>query len=209
MRSATARPSCATARPSVSSTWATGAEEEIVELMLGPAGEDEAAIHERVVSTPEDQEPATVPSTPRLRIRGLKGGRNLHDVSFDLHAGEVLGLVALEGQGQDELFAILSGAQRPGDGVVEIDGTESSLSHPADAIAAGLVLVPGDRAEGLLMQRSVRENIALPYTAAPRKWGPIAMSRERHRVEMAIERLQIDTRAQGKSGSSPEATSRR
>src|SRR4029453_5398826 len=69
--------------------------------------------------------------------------------------------------------------------------------HPADAIARGLALVPGDRAEGLLLQRSVRENIGLPYVAAPRSWGPIDMSTERTRVGTAIERLQIDTRAQG------------
>ena len=57
--------------------------------------------------------------------------------------------------------------------------------------------VPGDRVEALLPQRSVRENIALPYNARPRRWGPIRMGREKETVDKAIERLQIDTRAQG------------
>jgi len=57
--------------------------------------------------------------------------------------------------------------------------------------------VPGDRSEALLMQRSVRENIALPFTAGPGQWGAINLKRERSTVLSAIERLQIDTRAQG------------
>jgi len=51
--------------------------------------------------------------------------------------------------------------------------------------------------EALLPQRSVRENIALPYNARPARWGPIRMGREKAYVDKAIERLQIDTRAQG------------
>jgi ribose transport system ATP-binding protein len=185
----------------------TGAEERIVELMLGPSTDDEADIHRRVrrISQPDgDQEDSgdgsksTVDGpAPRLRLRGVGASRKLEDVSFDLYPGEVLGLVALEGQGQDELFDILSGAARPASGRVEVDGEHVDFRHPADAIAEGLVLVPGDRVEGLLMQRSVRENIALPYQAAPSKWGPIDMAAEKAKVAMAIDRLQIDTRAQG------------
>jgi ribose transport system ATP-binding protein len=108
----------------------------------------------------------------------------------------VLGVVALEGQGQDELFAILAGSQRPTSGSLEIDGRHVSFGHPADAIRAGVVYVAADRAEALLMQRSVRENIALPYTARLRSWGMINSGRERARVRSAIDTLQIDTRAQ-------------
>jgi ribose transport system ATP-binding protein len=180
-----------------------GAEEQIVELMLGPASDqDDADIHTRSnlasdheagVVAPTDAAPGSV----RLELRELSAGTKLHDVSFDLRVGEVLGLVALEGQGQDELFGILSGALRPSGGSLLVDGQEADFGHPADAIAQGLVLVPGDRAEGLLMQRSVRENIALPYVAPARSWGPIKMKEEGQKVLMAIERLQIDTRAQG------------
>jgi ribose transport system ATP-binding protein len=172
-----------------------GAEHAIVELMLGSAGtEDEARVHERVAAATavEGAEGRT-----RLAVRGLSLGTKLIDVSFELRQGEVLGVVALEGQGQDELFGILSGAARPSGGSLLVDGEEVSFGHPADAIAQGLTFVPGDRAEGLLLQRSVRENIGLPYVAAPRSWGPIDMTRERERVGSAIERLQIDTRAQG------------
>ena len=121
------------------------------------------------------------------------------DVSFDVHAGEVLGVVALEGQGQDELFDILCGQTRPGAGEMLVDGSSVTLRHPADAIRAGIVLVPADRSSALLMQRSVRENIALPAIAAARRWGPVNASAESRRVTGAIERLQIDTRAQSEA----------
>src|SRR5665811_882556 len=65
----------------------------------------------------------------------------------------------------------------------------------ADAIRAGLVYVAADRAEALLMQRSVRENIALPFTTRVRRWGLIDLRAERETVDEAVARLQIDARA--------------
>jgi ribose transport system ATP-binding protein len=176
-------------------TMEPGAEEKIVELMLGAQIEKalSSAAHRGTGAAPK----AAGGEAPRLRVRNLRVGTKLEDVSFDLLAGEVLGVVALEGQGQDELFGVLSGAVRPSGGTIQVDGKEVQFRHPAAAIKEGLVLVPGDRTEALLMQRSVRENIALPFSARPRDWGPIDKSLERVRVDGAIERLQIDTRAQG------------
>lgn len=166
-----------------------GIEERIVEMMLGgavtPAATGTRAGH------------AAESTAPRLRVRSLKTGTRLTDVSFDLHKGEVLGVVALEGQGQDELFDVLAGSRKAGAGTVEVDGTPKTFRHPADAIAAGLTLVPGDRAHALLMSRSVRENIAVPLLARIRNWGAIPMREEDAKVAQAIDTLQIDTRAQG------------
>jgi ribose transport system ATP-binding protein len=133
---------------------------------------------------------------PRLSVRNLRVGTKLHDVSLDLHNGEVAGVVALEGQGQDELFAALAGSIRPAGGTIEVDGNAVRFTHPSDAVDQGIAYVPGDRSEALLMHRSVRENIALPFSAAVRRWGPINMGREGATVLNAIKRLQIDTRAQ-------------
>jgi ribose transport system ATP-binding protein len=123
-------------------------------------------------------------------------GTAVQDVSFEVQPGEVLGVVALEGQGQDDLFEVLAGSKRPDSGELHVDGHPVSFRHPADAIRAGIVYVPADRAEALLMQRSVRENVALPFSAPLRRWGLIDIRRERRRVGEAVERLQIDTRAQ-------------
>jgi len=168
---------------------AEGSERKIVELMLGQISQDEpirssaAAVADRS-------------GVPRLRATNLSLGTKLDDVSFDLHPGEVLGVVALEGQGQDELFDILAGSERPRSGELRVDDRPVTFRHPADAIRAGLVYVPADRAEALLMQRSVRENIALPFFAPARRWGPIDTRSEGRRVGEAVRTLQIDTRAQ-------------
>ena len=138
----------------------------------------------------------TPEASPRLRVRNLTVGGKLQDVSFDVANGEVAGLVALEGQGQDELFGALSGSIRPTGGTIEVDGRPQQFGHPADAIGAGIAYVPGDRSEALLMQRSVRENIALPFSARLRDWGPLNRKKEQRQVLGAIDRLQIDTRAQ-------------
>jgi ribose transport system ATP-binding protein len=169
-----------------------GSEERIVGLMLGEivAGVPSSA------DGPRAPAPRQAAAAPRVRATDLRFGTKLADVSFDLYPGEVLGVVALEGQGQDELFDILSGSARPAGGTLAIDGAPATFGHPADAIRAGLVYVPADRAEALLMQRSVRENIALPFTAPMGAWGPIDTGAEGRRVAAAIKTLQIDTRAQ-------------
>jgi ribose transport system ATP-binding protein len=168
-----------------------GSDDQIVALMLGDSAKNLGV--RRGGGTAANRAPDAGP--PRLAARGLRVGTRLKDVSFELRAGEVLGLVALEGQGQDELFRVLAGSERPDDGDLLVDGKPVAFRHPADAIRAGLVYVPADRAEALLMQRSVRENIALPFTASIRTWGPIPLGREKGKVNAAIGQLQIDTRA--------------
>jgi ribose transport system ATP-binding protein len=175
---------------------APGAEERIVELMLG------ARIDRREDWQDRSRQWAasgTGRADPLLQVHNLQNGTKLQDVSFDLHRGEVLGVVALEGQGQDELFSILAGAVAPAAGTIVVDGAPVAFHHPADAIAAGIAYVPGDRAEALLKQRSVRENIALPFSARIQSWGPIPRRRESKKIDEAIQRLQIDIRAQAEA----------
>ena len=169
-----------------------GSEHRIVELMLGEIVKDLATGTDGAARSTRSADEA-----PRLSIRGLGHRSNLQDVSFELHRGEILGVAALEGQGQDELFDILAGSARPTAGEVLVDGSPVTFRHPADAIRAGVVYVAADRAEALLMQRSVRENIALPLSARIRGWGGIDLAAERRIVSRAVERLQIDARAGG------------
>ncbi|MEP7379561.1 MAG: sugar ABC transporter ATP-binding protein [Chloroflexota bacterium] len=169
-----------------------GSEERIVQLMLGEIAGQAPAITQAEAHAASERHEKT---TPRLHVKGLAAGTHLHDVAFELFAGEVLGVVALEGQGQDELFDVLAGSRRSSAGEILVEGSPITFHHPADAIRAGLVYVAADRAEALLMQRNVRENITLPTSAQPRHWGLINSRNERKRVYDAVETLQIDARA--------------
>jgi ribose transport system ATP-binding protein len=166
-----------------------GSEEKIVELMLG---ETAAELGKRAAA---GSAASNAEQPPRIKAQGLASRGRLKDATFELYPGEVLGVVALEGQGQDDLFDILCGAERAEAGTFAIDGKQTSFGHPADAIRAGIVYVAADRAEALLMQRSVRENIALPMRARMRSWGLINLGRERREVGEAVETMQIDARA--------------
>jgi len=165
-----------------------GIEDRAVEMMLGARidlGKREPGIARANTGT------------PRLTVKALAAAPKLTDVSFDLYAGEVLGVVALEGQGQDELFNVLSGFSAPTGGSLTVNGSAARFTDPADAIAHAITYVPGNRADALLTQRSVRENIALPFSASFANWGPLKRRHEKERVDYAIDKLQIDTRAQG------------
>jgi ribose transport system ATP-binding protein len=170
-----------------------GGEESIVEHMLGAEAarasataveQDAGAVHPQVAAG----------ATPALEVTGLAAGQ-LHGLSFALQPGEVLGIAALEGQGQNELFAVLSGQASPAAGEIRAGGRVLKSRHPYDSIRAGVVLVPADRLQALLPQRSVRENIAGPRYNSVRRWGPINMRDEGRRVREAEAALQIDTRA--------------
>src|SRR5256714_11849556 len=166
---------------------AKGGEERIVKLMLGPVADEVAA------EAASPSAPAT--GAVAVEVRDLKAGI-LTDVTFTLRYGEVLGVAALEGQGQQELFDCLAGVRRSESGQIMVGGKTRTFRHPADAIRAGLVLIPADRLQALLRQRSVRENIALPLVSRVSRWGPINPRAEKRRVEAAARRLQIDTRVQ-------------
>lgn len=169
---------------------ARGSEERIVELMLGYEVARAAADTAPTPGRPYGD------AVPALEVNHLRAGRLLQDVSFALHPGEVLGIAALDGQGQEELFDCIAGVRDRDGGEIHSHGALRRFRHPADAIRAGIVLVPANRLQAMLPQRSIRENVALPSYGPLSRWGPIAMRRERGRVENAIRRLQVDTRAE-------------
>ena len=176
-----------------------GGEARIVEMMLGPeAARAEVAAaelsEEEVPAAAKAGRPAAVAAEPVLVLDDVRAG-GVQGVSFELRPAEVLGLAALEGQGQDDLFEALSGQRKLDGGEIRVRGQSFRARHPYDAIRRGLVLVPADRLQALLPQRSVSENIAAPRYSSPRRWGPIPMREERKRVRGAVDALDIDLRA--------------
>jgi len=166
-----------------------GGEAQIVASMLGEAA---TLVREE---TRGRAATSVMGERPMLEAEHVGAGRQLHDVSLSVRPGEVLGLVALEGQGQETLFDILAGDRRADRGQLRIDGAIVKPHHPFDVIRKGVVLVPADRLHALLPQRSIRENIAAPLFNRVVKWGPINRRDERRRVDQAVEQLSIDTRA--------------
>lgn len=165
-----------------------GGQARIVKAMLGPlAGASGEQAAQRAA--------AVADRAPRLHVEDLGYGDAIRGVSLEVRAGEVLGVAALEGQGQNELFEVLAGDRRATTGTITVNGSVLRARHPADAIRKGVVLVPSDRVLALLPHQSVQENIALPMRAPLRAWGPIHAERERRTVNSAISRLSIDTRA--------------
>jgi ribose transport system ATP-binding protein len=97
----------------------------------------------------------------RLDVKNLQT-RVLHEISFDVREGELIGIGGLQGQGQRDLLLSLFGAI-PFSGEVQYQGEPVHFRHPRQAMKEGLALVPGDRArEGLLYIRSILENLQLP-----------------------------------------------
>jgi ABC-type sugar transport system ATPase subunit len=105
------------------------------------------------------------PGAVALEVRRLRNAQ-VHDVTFSLRRGEVLGFAGLVGAGRSELARCLFGIDPVDSGEILVDGRPVEIRSPAQARAAGLALVPEDRKrQGLVMTGSVSYNLALPWTA--------------------------------------------
>lgn len=138
---------------------AQASDDDIFEMMVGRRVDHGAS--RRVI-------PRHDSGTPRLEVVGL-GGHGLADISFELRPGEILGLAALEGQGQRGLFRMLAGLAVPERGAVRIDGSPAALGTPRHALrsASGLAYLPEERkTEGILSGLSAATNIVLPVLPA-------------------------------------------
>jgi ribose transport system ATP-binding protein len=169
-----------------------GGVDRLVEPMLG---ERVAQSEARAQDTEHGRTQLTSDVGPvTLAANDVTAGQHLNGMSFELHAGEILGIVALEGQGQDRLFDVLSGG-RPFDGGELLVGDDAVKPlSPYDMIRRGVVLVPSDRLHGLLPNRPLRENLASALYNRFSRWFSLARD-EKPRVADAISRLDIDTRA--------------
>ena len=104
------------------------------------------------------------PGKELLKVEGLGRKGALHDISFCLRAGEVVGIAGLLGAGRTELARVLAGADRSDSGRIFRDGEVVTFHTPADAIRKGIGLLPEERkAQGLVAALTVARNMALPH----------------------------------------------
>jgi ribose transport system ATP-binding protein len=114
----------------------------------------------------------TTPGAELLRVDGIGRRPLLADVTFRLHAGEILGVGGLLGSGRTELARVLAGVDRPDTGRMHVDGEAVIFRTAADAIAHRIGLLPEDRkAQGFVGGFTIERNIALPHARQLAPYG--------------------------------------
>mgnify|MGYP000250170725 CR=1 FL=1 len=109
-----------------------------------------------------------------LSIKGVSQTGIVHDISFELHRGEVLGLFGLMGSGRSELARILFGLDGYQSGTIKVEGQDLSKLSPREAIERGLAFVTENRREeGLMMDASIADNMSLVTLTDYAKGSPL------------------------------------
>ena len=158
---------------------------QLVELIVG---------HKMEQSFVWEERPIDRSGTPLLEVRHLNAGSRVQDASFQLHAGEILGLAGLMGSGRTELVRALFGIDRIQSGQIVVRGRSVTIHNPEDALKAGICLVPEDRrAQGLVLSHTVKDNTLLPLLNRIQRNGLIDDKEGDRLVESYVESLQIKT----------------
>lgn len=134
------------------------------------------------------------PGKEILSVRGLSRRGVVHDVSFSLHEGEVLGITGLVGSGRTEIARAIFGADPADAGEIRLAGERLRIRDPRAAIRAGISLATEDRKEqGLVLIMSVRENVTLANLRALAKRGFVNRRRENAEASRLVQSLAIKT----------------
>ena len=135
----------------------------------------------------------TAPGDVVVSVKNLRSGHSLRGVDFELRAGEIVGLSGIQGQGQVELLTALVGL-RLTQGDISVLGTKRSIRSPAGALLVpeGIALLPLERkSEGLLLSKSIKENVVLPVVSKVSSLGVIRKKKERPLAEQAVRGTQV------------------
>jgi ABC-type sugar transport system ATPase subunit len=155
--------------------------EELIRLMVG-----------REVDTRFPDKRANGSGEIVLQVKGLRLDRRVCDVTFNVRAGEVVGLAGLVGAGRTEVARAIFGLENVTAGHIVVHGRRHRPHTPSQAIAAGVALVPEDRkTQGLVLGLSIRENTILPTLRSICTWGFISRRQERERVTQVCRQLAV------------------
>jgi ABC-type sugar transport system ATPase subunit len=117
-------------------------------------------------------------------------------VSFSVHAGEIVGIAGLLGAGRTELVRAIFGADPPDTGNIYVRGKKQRITSPRDAVRLGIGFVTEDRKlQGLVLGRSVRDNIVLPVVRRLSRLGVVRRSDERALAQSKVAELRIRTQS--------------
>jgi ribose transport system ATP-binding protein len=157
--------------------------EQMVRLMVG---RDISQLYDR---------PAHPPREPMLEAIDLRTRTHPHHaLNFGVRGGEIVGIAGLVGAGRTEVLESLFGVTPPAGGQVRVAGRNVRLDCPADAICAGLALVPEDRKQqGLILEMAVRENLSLAGLRHASRAGFLRGAAEKETSGAMIRQLNVKT----------------
>lgn len=159
---------------------------DIVKMMVGREVEQ---------STKKQAKPS---SEVILQIKNLSSGDDVHEVTFDLHKGEILGIAGLVGAGRSALAEAVFGSRKITSGYMKLGHKKVKFTSPKMAIEHGLGLVPEDRkAQGLFLNMAVWQNIVIAGVKKTTRFGFIRKAETQKISTSLVDRLSIKTPSLG------------
>ena len=129
-----------------------------------------------------------------MEVKDLVVSKGKRRASFAVHAGEILGITGLEGQGQREILRSLAGLHAYREGTILVEGEPVTITSPAGALKRGISFLTDDRKnEGLCLDLPVFRNIVLPVIRRLKQRGFITRSMEEKEAAGYIEQLNVKT----------------
>ena len=159
---------------------------KLVAAMMGKDFDDLQSI--------KSKEDEAVSDEVLIDAKGLSHARKIKPFDLDIHKGEVIGLTGLLGSGRSELARCIYGADKAQTGTLTVKGKEVKINAPIDAMRLGMGLLPDDRkAEGIVEDLSVRENIMLAMQSLAGVVKKIPMEKQMEITKKFIDLLDIKT----------------
>ena len=160
---------------------------KLVAAMMGKDFDDLASIKPEGFEAQKD-------APLQIEARGLSHKGTIKPFDLDIHKGEVIGLTGLLGSGRSELARSIYGADKAQTGTLKVGGKDAKISQPLDAMNLGMGLLPDDRkAEGIIGDLSVRENIILAMQAKRGMFRQLSRAKQEEIADKYIQLLQIKT----------------
>ncbi|MDA1476618.1 sugar ABC transporter ATP-binding protein [Bacillus changyiensis] len=129
-----------------------------------------------------------------FEVKNASKKRVFENINFHVHAGEIVGVSGLMGAGRTELMRAIFGLNPLDSGEILINGKQANIKKPSDAVQKKIGFITENRKdEGLILDTSIRENIALPNLVSFSPNGWIDQKREQEFVDLLIKRLTIKT----------------
>lgn len=129
-----------------------------------------------------------------FEVKNLKYKGNHHEVSFQLHHGEIIGIAGLVGSGRTETVRAIFGADKRENGQFFIDGKEIIVNNPRDAVESGLSLLTEDRkSQGIILNMNIALNTTLAHLAKVSNRGWLNFKKESDETDKLIKEIGIST----------------